>query len=51
MRQVLRGVRIVLRPFEERDIPQLLAFAHEPEVARWLPRVDDSYLREHLADA
>lgn len=29
----------------------LLAFAREPEVARWWPRLDDAYLRAHLGDA
>jgi aminoglycoside 6'-N-acetyltransferase len=47
----LRGVRVVLRPLEERDVAPLVAFAGEPEVARWWPRVDDAYLRAHLADA
>lgn len=45
----LRGERVVLRSLEERDVAPLLAFAHEPEVARWWPRVDDAYLRGHLA--
>ncbi len=47
----LRGVRVVLRPLEDRDVTQLLALAHEPEVACWWPRVDDGYLREHVGDA
>jgi aminoglycoside 6'-N-acetyltransferase len=46
----LRGHRIVLRPIEEQDLTTLLAFAREPEVARWWPRVDEAYLRERLRD-
>jgi aminoglycoside 6'-N-acetyltransferase len=35
---------------EERDVARLLAFAREPEVARWWPRVDEAYLRDRLGD-
>jgi aminoglycoside 6'-N-acetyltransferase len=47
----LRGARVVLRPLEEQDVAGLLAFAREPEVARWWPRVDDAYLRARPGDA
>jgi aminoglycoside 6'-N-acetyltransferase len=47
----LRGERVVLRPFEERDLPRVRAFAQEPEVARWWPRADEAYLREHVGTA
>jgi aminoglycoside 6'-N-acetyltransferase len=47
----LRGARVVLRPLEERDVAPVLAFAREPEVARWWPRVDDDYLRARLGEA
>lgn len=47
----LRGARVVLRPLEERDVTPLLAFAREPEVAPWWPRVDEAYLRAHLGEA
>jgi aminoglycoside 6'-N-acetyltransferase len=47
----LRGERVVLRPLEERDIATLLEFVHEPDVARWWPRVSDETLRENLGTA
>jgi aminoglycoside 6'-N-acetyltransferase len=46
----LRGDLVSLRPLEERDIASLLAFVREPEVARWWPRADEAYLRQHLND-
>ena len=47
----LRDARVVLRPLEDRDVEALLVFAHEPEVSRWWPRIDDAYLRERVGDA
>ena len=47
----LHGELVSLRPPEERDVASLLAFAREPDVARWWPRADETYLREHLDDA
>jgi aminoglycoside 6'-N-acetyltransferase len=47
----LRGDRVSLRPLEERHIATLVEFAHEPEVARWWPRVTDETLRETFGSA
>lgn len=47
----LRGERVVLRLLEVGDLAPLLAFAREPEVARWWPHVDGEYLHAHVGDA
>jgi aminoglycoside 6'-N-acetyltransferase len=47
----LCGSLVVLRPLEKRDVAALVAFAHEPSVARWWPRIDDTYFLEQLGTA
>lgn len=44
----LHGERVLLRPLEERDVPQLAAIAAEPEVARWWHHPTEEDLRKML---
>lgn len=45
---VIRGTNVTLRPFQERDIPHLLKWGLDPELAQWLegdyPDTDDGYV-------
>jgi aminoglycoside 6'-N-acetyltransferase len=47
----LRGARVLIRPLEERDISLLLAFAREPSVSRWWPRLGEADLVEQVGKA
>ncbi|MBA0049496.1 N-acetyltransferase [Streptomyces sp. AJS327] len=45
----LRTSRLLLRPFEARDLEAVRLACQDPEITRWLP-VPDPYLREHAEE-
>jgi RimJ/RimL family protein N-acetyltransferase len=38
---------LVLRPWEEADVPALVAACNDPEITRWIPLVPSPYTEEH----
>jgi len=47
---ILRGERVVLRPFEERDVEQVAAILAEPDVARWWHGYDAERVRREYVE-
>src|SRR2546423_15653145 len=41
---------VTLRPWGERDVPELLTIFRDPALSRWLPMIPYPYLERHARD-